>query len=481
MDSLDAQTILEVSLFTGTVLVWLQPSVRSIFKGQVSFLHPSFMVPMYLIFSVSVALSEHWFEWSKRGFSPGLRVETQALQSVPDLYTRPLAILLVLGFVYHFGVRLACGRAQPTKVDRIHLFLPRRLRSAKGRSVMVLTCLVGTIGCCLPYLIFGQGSGFFWTFGLYMCIPLFPLLLMLYDPWKGSVLFIIGLAEMLIFPSKQNFLYYFLPFIIFGQGRLPAIRSMLKPLRVMAVVGCAIALYYGTYFLIERRNEQRNDTTLLEYILVREYGFETFAILTHSVPLSGHPDGGRALLNTFVELVPSLLLPFDKPRRTTELVGSVMPRDLKQLPDAGFYTFFCFHAYYDYGVFGAVLYCLLFAYVLGMIYKYALQSAHRNRSVVPLLWYLPWPMFAQFWVNGVLSFGIIFSGIATGVMYTVLRMTSGRERRVQRIAVPSGICAANYRQTRSRVRVFSSAVVRRADPQQNVLTEATCAPIDQDQ
>lgn len=89
---METQSVQEVVLFIACALVWLKPLLVGIWKRQVSLLHPSFMVPTYLMFSVSVALSEHWFHWSGRGASAGIREETQALQGVAHLYTLTLLI-----------------------------------------------------------------------------------------------------------------------------------------------------------------------------------------------------------------------------------------------------------------------------------------------------------------------------------------------------------------------------------------------------
>lgn len=416
------QTALEMLLYLGCGLIWLGPTLYTLLKRRMALLHPSFMVPAYMMFSISIALSEHWFGWSRRGISPGIRRETQVLQWVETLYTEPLAIMLVLGLVFHFGVWVACGRLLPDREDRIHLRLPQMRLSTRSRALLMTFCAVCTVCCCIPFLLFGQGSGFFWTVSLYTCIPLFPFLLSLYWPRAGKMLFFVGLAEMLILPSKENFFYYFFPYILFWQGTLFSGNFKAKLWRFLGVCCCAVGLYYGTYYLIDLRNERQERKSFLEYILVREYGFETFAVLTHAVPLSGSPNGGTSVVENFAELIPAALLPFDKPKGS-RILASIMVRDYRASPNTGFYKFFCFDAYYDNGIVEAACYCFIFAFLLGKIYKIAIQRTMRLKTCWPLVCYLPWVMYAQFWVNGIIAFGILYSCGASALVYMIARST----------------------------------------------------------
>jgi hypothetical protein len=426
MPEMITQTTTELLLFTACAIVWLGPALSSALRRQASLLHPSFMVPAYLMFSVSVALSEHWFHWSGRGSAPGLRAETQALQEVGTLYILPLAIVLALGFVFHFAVWLGCGRVRPRAVDRIHLTLPRRLQAAGSGAMLAGTCLAGILCCCLPYLVFGQGRGFFWTVAVYNCIPFLVFLVTLYARRYGALLVLAGLATMLLYPSKQNFVYYLFPYILFWQGTLISGTLRVKLRAVLATVVCASALYYGTNYLIDLRHERDPTRSLVEYALVREYGFESFAVLTNAVPLSGAPDSRVALARNLFDLVPSAILPFELQKTRGEGVfGKVMVRDVKINPNAGFYRFLCFDAYYDYGILGALAYCFLFGYLLATFYRYALRSAQRHGTAWPLVCYLPWPMYAQFWVNGCIAFGISFSCSASAAIYLIGRTLVG--------------------------------------------------------
>ena len=415
---MNSQTYFEFLLFVACALVWLGPAILAMWKRRTSFLHPSFMVPAYVMFSISVALSEHWFHWSGRGTLPGIRTETKLLQGEVTLYLVPLAILLILGVIFHLGVRLGCGRAQPALIDRLHLSLPHRLPSPGARSSFALICAIGMIVCGLPYLIFGQGSGFFWTFAAFSCIPFFPFLATLYAGRYGAVLFVIGLGEMLLFPSKQNFFYYCAPYLIFWGGTLLRGRWQTKVRRLFIASCCAVSLYYGTYVIINIRNERNPDQSFLEYVLVREYGFETFAVLTNKVSLSGSSTGGRALMDEFLQLVPAAIAPFEK-RRDDHVMAEVMPRDIAALPDAGYNRFFCFDAYYDFGIIGAMTYCFVFAFLLARFYQILLLMAWRLQTPWPLVCYMPWVMYAQFWANGNIPFAILFACFATAIVFLI--------------------------------------------------------------
>jgi hypothetical protein len=429
------QTTIELLLYASCALVWLGPTLSSALKRQASFMHPSFMVPAYMMFSVSVAMSEHWLHWSGRGTMPGIRTQTQALQGIETLFIFPLVILLVLGFVFHLGVWLGCGSIRPHSNDRVHLMMPHRPQTARSGALLTVICAIGMICCCLPYLVFGQGLGFFWTVPVYNCIPFLAFLATLYARRYSMLPVLLGLAAMLVYPSKQNFVFFFLPYVLFWQGSILWRGSVgyrvrrFKLLSLVLIVASACMLYYGTYFLIDLRHERDSGKSFSDYILLREYGFETFAVLTASVPFSGASDGGMYLARNAFDLIPSALLPFEFPKTRGEGgFAKLMPRDVKALPNAGFYRFFCFDAYYDFGIVGAVGYCFFFAFGLARFYRQVLRSTRRRGTAWPLVCYLPWPMYAQFWINGCIAFAASFSCFASAMIYLLGRAVIGQPR-----------------------------------------------------
>jgi len=412
----------EALFFIMVLVVWLGPAGIATFRRHVSLLHPSFLVPLYLMFSVSNALTEHWFHWSGRGFAPGIRAETRLLQGDEAFYLIPLAIVAGLGVIFHLGVAAGCGRTLATQRDCVHTYLARRLQRGGRRGAHIaLGCTAGILICVTPYLLLGQERGFFWCVAMYSIIPFFPFMAAVYARRYVVPIFLLGLGTMLVFPSKGNFFYYCAPYLVFWGGNLLKGRFRAISRRVLFIGCCAVLIYQGTCHLIDIRRERVGGQSFWQYVALREYGFESFAILANVTPLYGSPAGGRALMSEFFSLVPSAFLSFEKPR-TNEIMFEIMPEDAAALPNAGFYRFFCFDAYYDFGLIGATVYTFLFAFFLALAYRRMLRLTIIAQDPWPLICYMPWVMYAQFWINGVIPFAVSFSCFATTAVYLVARI-----------------------------------------------------------
>jgi len=415
--------LLEAVLTALVVGIWLGPFLLGIKRKAAVTIHPAGALPAFNVIVVLVAMSEHWFGWTHRGPTPGIRLETAYLQSDPYFFATPLFFFALMGVFYHLGVWMTLGRIAPCKTDRFHLDEPLPLaRNINGRRLF-WTAAVTTVVCVVPFICFGQESGFFWTVTLLMGIDMIPVALSYYSLRAGIASTLLLAPLMFLFPSKQNFFYFLLPYALMRQGHLLG-RGRISVGGLLAVGGGIMAVYLGTWTLIEMRDEVHEGESIGEYVLVREYGFETFSILVNKAQPFPTPGLPVWLASEVLEFIPQALVPFPKPRTGILVALAVMPRDAAYMAEAGFYKGFAFSAYIDYGLPGALLWSLLFGALFGSAYRKAQAASLKHRAIWPLLVYLPLPLFSQFWAEGGLAFGGLFAISLALVPFMLIRLSS---------------------------------------------------------
>lgn len=420
-------TAIEVALVFLNVICWLGPLFVAAKRRSVSLLHPSAAFPLYTVFTLLVAMTEHWFGWSGRWDQPGIRLKTLAYQHLPWFFVEPLAIMSLVGVAFHLGTWMGTGRVVAGRADRIHL-REGFTDESWDRIRLLLVAVIGAGLCVLPYLLFGQGSGFFWTVGFMYAFSFIPVILM--TRWKAAGLFL-WFAEMpalTLLDSKANFIYHALPLAFYFQQTLLYVRGRIRVGALLLLAAMLAIVSVATKELTARRGEYVEGVPVMYNVLVREYGFEVFAILVHEVRWTGElAERGSWLALEAAELIPSALSPSVKQRAGVVVAKNFMPEDYEYLLSgsaeaggAGFYRYFAFGFYHDFGWIGAMVGGALCGGLFGAIYKRALRRAARARSPGPLLVYLPIPVFCQYYATGNFAFAVIFTAIASFVVAGLL-------------------------------------------------------------
>jgi len=419
----------EILLVLVNLVIWQGPAAVSIRRRTFSLLHPSSVFPLLVSISMLVALTERWFNWAGRGDYPGLRITTRFFNYDSEFFILPLAILAVAGLTYFLGIRLALGRVVSGDGDMIHLrndmpFVPREFDSQ-----LVPVALISAVICMMPFILFGQGYGFFWAGALVYAFNFIPALMYQQKARWGTIFLVLGLIAVGIRGSNGDFIYYFLPLLIFSQFKPLIRKGRLNIMGAVLLVVLVGVLITGTVRMYQERGywyEEDSDENLVSKIMVREYGFEVFSILIHESSPWGNAFGispyGSWFVQEVKEAVPSFM-GMEKLRMGQEVAKAVMPFDYSYLPDAGFYRFFLFSFYYDLGWPGALAGSMSLGLVFGSAYRYALRKTEHLGVVWPLFVYLPIPVYSEMVVNGAISYGLIHVGIAAITIWLIARVT----------------------------------------------------------
>jgi hypothetical protein len=416
-------TAIEVALVFLNVICWLGPLFVAATRRSVSLLHPSAAFPLYTVFTLLVAMTEHWFGWSGRWDHPGIRLKTLEYQDLPWFFIEPLVIMCLVGVAFHLGVLMATGRVVAGRTDTVHLDEGFTDESWDRIRLLVIAC-IGSILCVIPWLLFGQGSGFFWTVGFMYAYSFIPVVVMTRWRAAGVILWFAGMPALMLLDSKANFIYHAFPLAFYFQQKLLYVRGRIRAgaLLVLAIMLAIVSV--ATKELTVRRNEYVEGVPVIYNVLVREYGFEVFAILVHEVRWTGELAGrGSWLALEAAELIPSALSGSVKKRAGVVVAESFMPEDYEYLQGgsedsggAGFYRYFAFAFYHDFGWIGAIVGGALCGGLFGAIYDRALRRAHRTRNPGPLLVYLPIPVYCQYYATGNFAFAVIFTAISSVVV-----------------------------------------------------------------
>lgn len=416
-------TAIEVALVLLNAICWLGPLLVAARRRTVSLLHPSAAFPLYTVFTILVTMTEHWFGWSGRWDAPGLRLQTLEYQHLPWFFVEPLVLVSLVGVAFHLGSWMATGRLVAGGADTLHLD-EEFTDESWGRLRLLFLAAVGSGLCVLPWLLFGQESGFFWTVGFMYAYSFIPVVLM--TRWKaaGWILWFAGMPALTLLDSKANFIYHAFPLAFYFQQRLLVVRGRIRAgsLLLLAIIVAIVSV--ATKELTVRRHEYVEGVPVIHNVLVREYGFEVFAILVHEVRWTGElAERGSWLALEAAELIPSALSRTVKQRAGVVVAKNFMPQDYEYLErdsgdsaEAGFYRYFAFGFYHDLGWIGAIAGGALCGGLFGAIYRRALRRADAARSPGPLLVYLPIPVYCQYFATGNFAFAVIFTAIASFVI-----------------------------------------------------------------
>ena len=422
--------LLEIILVSLNSVTWLGPLCLAIYRRSVSLIHPSSIFPLFVVTSVMVAMTEHWFGWSGRGLIYGLRLTTKTYRyHYTDLFLLPLLIVLIAGLAYHYGVLRGCGRIVSGHIDRIHIAEYLRSVEPKYSILLFFVSFCFALLCVLPYILFGQERGFFWTIALFYALNFIPILLYGQRKSMGLIFLFLCLPLLGLRGSKGDYIYFLLPFFLFYQESLlfgldgkKFFKKRIKFANSLIFALLIVVGLLGTIQIYESRGESFVDATLVKKIFSREYGFEVFSILVKDSNPIGNFSNASWLFDEFKDALPSFL-GFEKKFMSHEVAQVFLPEDYSYIPDAGFYRFFLFAFYRDFGVIGAILGSWLIGFIFGRLYKIALIRTYRYKVFWPLIVYLPIPVYAEMLVNGTISYGLIHVAIGSSVVWLTILLS----------------------------------------------------------
>jgi hypothetical protein len=420
----------EVILVALNCIVWLGPLCIALTRRTISLIHPSSIFPLFVTVSILVSMTEHWFGWSGRAFIHGLRITTRTYYLQHDFFLIPLFIVLLAGLVYHYGVYRGCGRVVSKNIDRIHLTGHLKSVPPKYTIQLFFIGVIFFLMCTVPFVLFGQGRGFFWAAALVYAFVFIPVLLYNQRNGMGLLFLFLGFLIVGIRVSKGDYIYYLLPLILFNQESLflklfkkEFFMNKIKIIKSLLLATAIIVVIFGTFKMAELRGESLEGISLPQRIISREYGFEVFSILVDKNDPMGNISNGSWLLLEFIEAIPSVL-GIEKVQIGHEVARVFLPKDYAVLPEAGFHRFFLFSFYHDFGWIGAILGSCLLGFVFGRLYKLALNKTYKKKVLWPLIIYLPIPVYSELIVNGAIAYVLIHIVFGSLIVWMIARLST---------------------------------------------------------
>ena len=395
--------ILEIFLVLLVCIVWLGPLFLSIKRKTISLIHPSSMFPLFVTINILIVMMEHWIGWSGRGLFSGIRLTTQRQHNVDNFFIIPLVIVCVSGIAYFLGIFVGCKRVVPSLNDRIHITRNFKTVPKQFSTQLIWLCVIFSILSLIPFAIFGGGRGYFWAVALVYVFNFIPVLICNQKMSVGLIYLVLGLIVVGLRHSKGDFIYYILPLVIFNQGSLLIKKHRINIYRGLIIGIVSVAVVFGTIRIHKIRGEWFEGASLAKKIIVREYGFEVFSILVNESRSLGNLFNGSFskswVLEEEKEALPSFL-GVRKIRPGNEVAKQFLPLDYAKLPDAGFSKFFLFPFYYDFGWIGAFVGSFFLGFVFSFLYNFALKKTIQYNILLPLIIYLPVPVFAEMIAGG---------------------------------------------------------------------------------
>lgn len=418
--------LLEATLVVAVAAIWLGPLLLGIRRRALSLLHPSAVFPLWVVLSTSVTMTARWIGFHAGLSMPGLRISTRRLADSPYFVLVPLVLVAVAGIAYHWGVYVGCRRIVPTATDRVHLDPTlTTVGYPFGRLIHIPLWLLAVL-LPIPFLVFGQGSGFFWATALVYALGYLPVAAVKQKPVAGWSLLAVCIVLIGLRGSKGDFIYAVLPILLFTQGNF-GMGGRIRLARIVALTSLLTVTVVGTRYAVRRRGVDLEEGGLAMHVLRREYGFEVFALLVDRDDPDRVERDGSWLLDELKETLPSGLgLP--KRRPGTLVSREYLPYDYTVLPEAGFSRFFLFPFFHDFGYLGVVLGGFVLGLGLAWPYERLRQEVSRRRELWPLILYLPLPVYGELLVNGAFSYAAVH--VAMAVSPLALAIAFVRSRRL---------------------------------------------------
>jgi hypothetical protein len=174
-----------------------------------------------------------------------------------------------------------------------------------------------------------------------------------------------------------------------------------------------------------RRGADLRERGLVAHVLLREYGFEVFALLVDRDERDRVARDGSWLWGEVKEALPGGL-GLGKRRLGTLVARQYLPEDFEIIPEAGFNRFFLFPFFHDLGYLGVPLGGLLMGLGLAWPYERLRRLAVERRELWPLILYLPLPVYGELLVNGGFSYAAVHVGMAVTPLALAFAVTRSR-------------------------------------------------------
>jgi len=411
--------ITEFILFLLNILIYLFPIIKSLKKKSFSFIYPHFMISFFIVINISVALFQRWFNLFNSEVPYALR-HTARLYMNDNFYITPLLLSLLGGLFLNLGVKAGCGNNYSDEKDLIHIRTSYPILNYISIKILFLMSLFLIAIASLPFLIFGQSRGYFWTAALIYASYFIPMLIVKKSISFGTIIFFLGFIIPGIRGSKGDFIYYLMPTLFFNQDLIKKAKN--KIFIVIALCAAFLIVITGTKNLIYLRIGGSNQENIIDNILKREYGFEIFAIAVSEESPINLFRSDSWLLYEMKETLPSFIL-HNKPEMGKIVAMTYLPVDYRLNPLAGYNRFYLLHFYHDLGVLGIIIGAFFIGFILSRIYEYLRIRALEINDISILAYYVPFVVYAELIAAGVYAYAIIHILCADIIIFCLINFS----------------------------------------------------------
>lgn len=417
--------MLDLLAFSLCIAVWLGPLLYNLGRGHLRLLHPIGFLPIMVMLKL---ISPLIYRLS------GEPILQTSLSWSNDLWflAEPMLVLAASGIFYHLGVRLGGTSLVLGPEDRVETFLNFKVREniPDGMlfcivcSVLILAVLAHRFTPLEDY-----SKGYYWLRLFFRSFIVLPILVSQHNRKLGSLFFVMCAPAALLMHSKVSFLYFLIAFVVFYQQKLLQISksTVVALLFLILLTPTTVEVYrswepetpiaqvpeVGTK---ETGKQSWSDT--LDTIMRREYAFEAFAVVYHRRS-DGEPwHWGNKTMQEFMLCIPHFFWP-DKPLSYSFFPAEYLPNDYYAL-DIIYTPHTLTNFFLDFDVFGACLGMLLLGGIFGFSYRTALRATLRRQEIWPLVIFLNFQLFAQYFVESNIFLGLVYViGASCGVMLVV--------------------------------------------------------------
>lgn len=407
------------------VIVWLGPFIISLKRGVINSLHPQFILPIFMVYFILNSYFQdltNWMNEGERGIIIGVVKLISGLDAESFSFDYSLILSALAGIFFHLGSRIfnkpiyKCFN-EPTLLNK-----PLVIRGSK--LILLISSIFMSSVVWLPnYFIPNAGHGTFWTFPLALSVCFIPALLFNINKFFGLIsLFIAIFVSFFVLKSKAALAFIFLPMIFyycFFNFNFLKVFFFTKYLKQLLII---IFLFFFFIYSLFLGNLYGNLD--IRKILHRDHAFEIFSILVESKRLDLINTKESWTANELLEIVPSKIyknksVNHINPAKRVAL--ELFPETASNRPFTYWNRHLLFAGYYDFGVYGIILYSLFFGMVLSFLWRYTKKKVLIYEAKWPIFIYLPLPSFGVYFLSvGGFSYSLINTAITSLILYIII-------------------------------------------------------------
>ena len=423
-------TILDAGACSLFAAAWLGPFIISALRRKVRLIHPNCCIPIPIVWLTFMP-----FFFRLQG---DVMLPTSRLYSLDEWYLAgPMIFMCFMAVCYHAGVWLGglspfCASSDATlKIISLPSFRYTSVFGIVFATGIALCLSISARAYVLVWSGIPEGTWIFQTFSrCYLFLPLF--VLPTSSMW-GIIFVMIVFGEALLFPSKVIFFYISFIMLLFFQEHLLRFSKGLTALVVAGIIltPVAVGLYRQSYagdttgvnLLLSGESIETadwNDT--LETLRLREYAFESFAIVFQRYLTGNELRYGKETAIELSQFVPHFLWP-DKPAFYNHFAEQFLPFELSAFGGdcPGITTYFLTVFLLDWGFTGCAMFMIGLGLLYGYIYRRARDKSLKTGESWPIILYMPLAFMGHPFIEAGLAYtGTTLIGMVTGLVVTVL-------------------------------------------------------------